>query len=293
MNAQKYTISSAQFGTPKIEKWVMDSFYEPIHFHSEFQITLIQEGRGSLFVSNNVVPYREGDIFLFGKNLPHALKPSIHTKERGVFNCCKAINLFFDQNKIRNSLHTIPEAYRIIKLLDYSAYGIKLPKEQGKYLISYLKALEDKTGLAKFLSFLKFLNEISKNNNIKVLSSKAPPKFLGIDDDPKIRKICNFIKNNHKEAITLNEVANIANMSPTGFCRFFKTKSHKTFLQYLTEVRIASACELLINDDYNIFDCCYGSGFNNLSNFHKHFKKHIGISPLEYRFKINNKAVNC
>ncbi|MFB9054797.1 AraC family transcriptional regulator [Formosa undariae] len=293
MNAHQYNIPMAQFGTPIVEKWVMDSFYEPMHFHSEFQITLIKKGRGSLFVGNKVVPYKEGDLFLFGKNLPHALKPTMDSAESSVFNTCKATTLFFDQNKIEDSLRTIPEASRIVKLLGYAAHGIKIPKSKAKYLNGHVKELTDKSGLDKFLLFLRLLNDISKNNNIKALSSKATPKSMSKKANPKVGDICDFIKKNHKEVITLDMVSDFANMSPTGFCRFFKAKTNKTFSQYLTEVRIGSACELLHNNDYNIFDCCYGSGFNNLSNFHKHFKKHTGMSPLEYRLKINDKLMDC
>ena len=293
MIAQQYTIPLAQFGTPRVEKWVMDSFYEPMHFHNEFQITLIKQGRGSLFVANKVVPYKEGDLFLFGKNLPHALKSIQNIGENHSFNSYKATTLFFDQSKIEDSLRSIPEASKIIKLLKYAEFGIKIPKNKATYLNGYVKDLTDKSGLDKFLSFLKLLNEISKNDNIKVLSSKATPKSISKKENSKLSEICVFIKNNHKEAITLNMVADFANMSPTGFCRFFKAKSRKTFSQYLTEMRIGSACELLHNNDYNIFDCCYGSGFNNLSNFHKHFKKHTKMSPLEYRLKLNDKLGDC
>ncbi|MDO5968724.1 AraC family transcriptional regulator [Flavivirga aquimarina] len=293
MNVQQYNISLPQLSMPKVETWAMDSFYEPIHSHSEFQITLIQKGRGSLFVSDNVVDFKEGDLYFFGSNLPHALKVSDINKKGETLQHCKAINLFFDQNKIKESLRSLPEASRINRLIDYSNYGIKISKKDAKHLTGYVKKLAKMKGLEKFLFFLKFLNAVSKNEKTAVLSLKAIPKPMVGEGDPKVRKIYDFIKANYKEEITLKAISNTANMSPTGFCRFFKAKSGKTFSQYLTEVRIGNACELLHNNDHNIFDCCYGSGFNNLSNFHKHFKKHTGMSPHEYRHKINNKIEIC
>ena len=85
-----------------------------------------------------------------------------------------------------------------------------------------------------------------------------------------------------------NDVAEIASMSPTAFCRFFKTKSNKTFSQYLIEIRIGNACMLLGNENMTVEGACYSSGYNSLSNFHKHFKRMMRVSPTEYRTNILN-----
>ncbi len=59
--------------TIRVECWELDSFFEPIHYHEEFQITQIQEGGGSLFVAESVIEFKKGDVYLFGKNLPHVI----------------------------------------------------------------------------------------------------------------------------------------------------------------------------------------------------------------------------
>ncbi len=287
MNAQPYNVLLPESGTPVVEKWNVNKFYQQIHFHKEFQITMIQEGSGFLFVSDKVVPYEKGDVYFFGRNLPHALK----TNKDSVGNSnsgSKAISLFFDQDKVKESLRNVPEAYRINKLIESSHYGIKVNRDSARYLTDYIEELTTSTGLNKFLLFLKLLNVASRDNNVMILSPKAAPVKIGVDNNPKIAKICAFVKENYRELITLSEIADLAHMSPTGFCRFFKSKTKKTFSQYLAEVRIGSACELLHNENYSISDCGYGSGFNNLSNFHKHFKKYTGMSPMEYRSNINN-----
>lgn len=287
MNAQPYNVLLPESGTPVVEKWNVNKFYQQIHFHKEFQITMIQEGSGFLFVSDKVVPYEKGDVYFFGRNLPHALKAGKDPIEN-LDSRSKAISLFFDQDKIEESLRNVPEAYRINKLIESSHYGIKVNRDGARYLADYIEELTTSTGLNKFLLFLKLLNVASRNNNVMILSPKAAPVKLGVDHNPKIAKICAFVKENYRELITLSEIAELAHMSPTGFCRFFKSKTKKTFSQYLAEVRIGSACELLHNENYSISDCGYGSGFNNLSNFHKHFKKYTGMSPMEYRANIKN-----
>jgi len=287
MNAQPYNVFLPESGTPAVEKWNVNKFYQQIHFHKEFQITMIQEGSGFLFVSDKVVPYEKGDVYFFGGNLPHALKTANDSIE-GNDHKSKAISLFFDQDKIKESLRNVPEAYRINKLIESSHYGIKVNRDCAPYLTDCIQELTTSTGLNKFLLFLKLLNVASRDNNVMILSPKAAPSKIVTENDPKIAKICAFVKGNYRDLITLSQVADLAHMSPTGFCRFFKSKTKKTFSQYLAEVRIGSACELLHNEDYSISDCGYGSGFNNLSNFHKHFKKYTGMSPMEYRSNLIN-----
>lgn len=288
-----HNIDLSQIGTHKVKKQTFGNLYKPIHFHNEFQVTLIKEGRGILYMSDKVVPFRKGDLYFFGKNLPHLFKPSPNGKKDKIFNNYEAITLFFDQNKIKKSLYSLPEAYGINRLIDYSSYGVKIPKKNSNGLDGYLKEIENNTGMDKLLMFLKFLNAASKNDNIIALSSKAAVEFLGAERDPRIRKVCEFVKTNYREEVTLSLIASMVNMSPTGFCRFFKSKSNITFSEYLIEVRIGNVCRLLNEEGSNVSDSCYASGYNSLSNFHKHFKRILGMSPSEYLKNIlKNKKNN-
>ena len=65
-------------------------------------------------------------------------------------------------------------------------------------------------------------------------------------------------------------------MTQTAFCRFFKSKTQKSFVQFLNEIRIGHACKLVLNETYSIADVCYESGFNNFPSFNKFFKTFTG-----------------
>ncbi|SDL49650.1 AraC family transcriptional regulator [Kriegella aquimaris] len=263
--------------------------YDSIRPQSEFQVTLILEGNGSLFVLDKVIPFGQGDLFFFGGNLSNPLLASKIDKANEAFGRSRTVSFFFDERQVKDALKNLPEAYRINKIIECSEYGIKVSKTDHKYLVQQIRRINMALGLKKFLLFLKFIDEVSKNENISVLSTKADLGGKIDKNEPKLRSIFDFIKRNHKETITLEQISEIAHMSPTGFCRFFKTMTQKTFSQYLTEVRIENACELMRNIDYSIADCCYSSGYNNLSNFHRHFKKNTGMSPSQYRTNIKNR----
>lgn len=257
--------------------------------HKVFKVTLILEGKGSLVIFDRVVSYKKGDVFLFGVNSPSVFLNSEKEENEQEFRNPKTISLLCNQDKIENSLENVHEAYRIKKLLEQIDYGIKASKACSKQLGVCLNKINNSKGVKKLLLFLKILHLISKDNGAKYLSSKAFPKRMNIDVNAKITTVYSYIKENYHHKISLEQVAEKANMSPNAFCRFFKDKSKKTFSQYLIEIRIGNACALLYDQDITIENSCYSSGYNSLSNFHKHFKRVIGMSPSEYRIVISDK----
>ncbi|HET7897760.1 MAG TPA: AraC family transcriptional regulator, partial [Flavisolibacter sp.] len=87
----------------------------------------------------------------------------------------------------------------------------------------------------------------------------------------------------YTQEIYLPDVAAMLNMSDASFSRYFKHHTRKTFSDYVTEVRINHACRLLMYSDENINEISYASGFENLSNFYRHFKRITGVVPKDYR----------
>jgi AraC-like DNA-binding protein len=72
-------------------------------------------------------------------------------------------------------------------------------------------------------------------------------------------------------------------MNKAAFCRYFKKITHKTNFQFLNEIRIGNACKLLIEEENkNITDVAFSSGFNNMPNFNRQFKLIKGKSPSSY-----------
>jgi AraC-like DNA-binding protein len=72
-------------------------------------------------------------------------------------------------------------------------------------------------------------------------------------------------------------------MGKHSFCRYFKSKTKKTYVQFLMEVRIGNACRLLVEEDLNVTEVGYSCGYNNISNFYHQFKALMKKNPLEYK----------
>jgi AraC-like DNA-binding protein len=81
----------------------------------------------------------------------------------------------------------------------------------------------------------------------------------------------------------LGDVAAKVNMSESAFSHFFQKVAFRSFTQFLLDVRIGHACRLLLNTDETVSQICFKSGFNNLANFNRLFKKYRLCTPVEYR----------
>ena len=93
------------------------------------------------------------------------------------------------------------------------------------------------------------------------------------------------------ETITLEKVASVAAMTVPAFCAYFKKTTRKTYIEFLTDVRISNACKLLVETDDCINDICYSCGFNTLTNFNRQFHKVKQLTPSIYRKMFRNMAV--
>ena len=134
------------------------------------------------------------------------------------------------------------------------------------------------------MALLELLQRLSAKEHT-VLSSYGFNNVLNEEKVKRMNKVFKYITINYKENISLEDIGGIANMTPQAFCKYFKERTHKTFIEFVNEVRIGHACKLLFEDNYNILQICYESGFNNLSNFNRQCKKGINMAPGEYRKK--------
>ena len=98
-----------------------------------------------------------------------------------------------------------------------------------------------------------------------------------------IKKALSYMKEHAGEKIYVQDIAAQVNMNGQYFCRFFKKMIGKPPIEYLTELRIKNACELLQSTDLPVMEVCLECGFNNLGNFMNAFRKYCGCTPGQYR----------
>lgn len=266
-----------------VEKWNDSNFYRKIHFHEEYQLTHILKGRGKLLIGADSVDFASGDSFLLGKNLPHVFKLGPDGR-KGSTRC---VSVFFDGEVIGGMLADMPQAVAIRDLMAQADVGLRLDEGLAYEISSTVKKLTAPHSFGRLLDFLGLLSQIARASGNQAVNN-ANRADIGYDEHgvKLLNEIFRFIQEHHLGRITLADVAMEFGMNPSAFCRFFKSRTHKTFSQFLIELRVAKACELMRQGALNATETCFTSGFTNLSNFHRQFKSIIGMTPTQYRQRV-------
>jgi AraC-like DNA-binding protein len=121
------------------------------------------------------------------------------------------------------------------------------------------------------------------------ISRKHPEMFISLfsSNENTIYKAKIYIEDNYKENITVEEIANHFFISTSHFVHTFKKITGFSPKQYLMFCRLAYARNQLLNSDENIAFIAIKSGFNDVNNFIRFFKKEVGLLPLQYRKNRN------
>lgn len=101
-----------------------------------------------------------------------------------------------------------------------------------------------------------------------------------------IKRAIDYLREQYNQDFSLHDLAQVANLSPYHFSRVFKHEVGKTPYEFLLDVKLERARDLLKNSRKTITEICYSCGFNNLSHFTMVFKKKMGVSPSHYRREI-------
>jgi AraC-like DNA-binding protein len=262
-------------------------FIVPWHFHSEFELVYIVQSTGKRFVGDVMENYGPGDFVFYGSTLPHFQ----HSDEQYYSgNPDLKVNAFilqfpvdyFSENQLRS-----PEFAGIMKLLSNSSRGLKFPASTKEPVALTLRNMYVEKGFKRYLLLLELLNFLGQSDFLPI-ASPGYANIINKNIEERMVKVYEFSTLHYNRKISLQEVASIAGMNTTSFCRYFRKKAGKTFAEFINELRISYSCKLLRHGNRTIEFVCFEAGFNNLSNFNRQFKAKIEKSPSEYRKFVSN-----
>ena len=267
-----------------VVKDLKDPYFDPNwHFHPEYQLFVVLRGTGTRFVGDHVEPFREGDMVFTGPNLPHLWRSDNVYFEGRKDLYTHGIVIYFHEDFLPDSLLHTEEAIKVRKLLEKANRGMHIVGSTAQCIQQNMLELLQIQGFESVIHLLKILHILSDSREFHLLSSAGYTNSLKEGDTEKMNQVHAYVMKNFKNKISLEEVAAMANMTPTSFSRYFKTHANKNFSSFLSEIRIGYACKLLIEEKMNVAQACYSSGFFTLSNFNKQFREITGKSPVAYR----------
>lgn len=252
------------------------------HYHNDFEISFITEGTGKRIVADSIEEFQPGDLVFIGRNLPHVW---IADKEqRGLSNrTLEMVYLQFSNNIFFPQLLALPEFRQVKHALEMSDRGIHIVGQTLNEVSELMLQLPYLNSFDRMNYFFRMMHIIGQSDSNIHLASEEYLKKRFRTGNKRISVLHDYLMNNYREDIDLAKLASLVNMAEGSLCRFFKMNVGLSIFEYLNQIKVEFACNLLMNKEMSMGDICFDSGFNNLSHFNKQFRKNTGVTPTEYR----------
>jgi AraC family transcriptional regulator, arabinose operon regulatory protein len=154
----------------------------------------------------------------------------------------------------------------------------------GIRLLDYFRQLIDNRVTQRPTSSIKIQSAL-----FEMIAYYIDNAIMNTDDDVqhssinKLVETIRYIDANLDKEMTIHELSQTAHFHPNYFMRFFKTHLGVSPMRYIYDRRLEKAKELLVCRSLSINEVARTTGFNDASHFSTSFKKHVGVSPSEFR----------
>jgi len=245
------------------------------HNHNEIEFVYIKKGTGNCMVGDKIIQYQPDDFFLLGPNVPHLFRSfdNSNEDERYIIQC--------SEKMFEGALFDLDDLRIIKNYLQKLSFGHVIHKNESKQFEKEIHSIYEATPFeAIFLLFL-LMGKLAETEIGEPLSSL--PYMKSVNKNTRTGQILSFILENIAIGLTVDKVADHMHMSKPALCNYFKKATGKRFSEFVNEVRINKACQMLKETDISIAEISYAVGYSNLSYFNRSFQKLKSLSPKQYR----------
>ncbi len=260
---------------------------EPPHIHEFIEIVYIYSGEGIHSVDKCEYSVKKGDMLFINLGQVH----SFHTDSEMYY-----VNICIDPDFLSEQLSDKEDIFDIFSFIMRNELGESVNSICPKVTFSKKDVLVVDNIIEQLLIEFK-LKKNGYKNIIKGYASVLVSKYLreclnrpADRADEYVRDITldiiDYIDEHCFEKITLNDLAAKSFYNPAYFCRVFKKCYGENLKSYIQRKRISYAEDLLASTDMNVTEISETVGYNDKAQFYRNFKKHTGMTPIEYRTHV-------
>ena len=267
-----------------VQEDILPNFYNYMHRHNEFQITLIIKGDGILIAGNDNQPCKPGDIFFIGANQAHFFRSNpTHFNDKGQNNI-HAVHIFINHQHSLSSILDLPELEALKDFIEGNVFALQAQSTYANDVANLILEVRSLEGIDRLIALIKLLKLCVTNaKQWKSFTKKFSNYNLKANEGPRMNDVYQYTHDHYADEISLDKIASIACITPNAFCKYFKKHTRKTYLAFLQEIRIDQACNKIINGDLDsISAVAYSTGFNSIITFNRVFKKVTSMTPKDY-----------
>ena len=249
------------------------------HYHPEIEICYTVKSNGRRFVGNQIDDYQQGDLVLFGTNLPHGFTTETY---------CSQIVIQLMSNFMGDTFFAKPEMRQIHALFERAKQGISFADKTKPKALRLMRRVLAAEGFTKFMHLLELLHLLSETPHYTTICSQTYALEFNETELGRIKIVYDHIMENYTRDVNIKEIADKLNISEAAFYKFIKKQTQKTYTQIINEFRINHAGKLLMNTKRTVGEICHECGFNNVSYFNRKFKQIMQRTPEQFRRQYSN-----
>ena len=244
MSVPSYRLINPQANRSFVFKWETFDLSTRWHYHPELELIYFIKGCTNSVIGDGFGEFGEGDLVLLGANFPHVLQENPQFKREYPTEEPFGLIIQFSEDFLGEPFKKAPEMQPLRNLFQRARRGLQFGQEIGALVKPLLHHMNTQHDTRKLIQLLDVLVSLADSNDFQYLVNQDY-YFDFSKDEERMWRINQYVYANFQEQISIAEAAEIANMSETAFCRYFKTRTLKTFTRFLNEIRIAYACKLL------------------------------------------------
>lgn len=235
-----------------------------VHFHSQIEICIVEDGSVEALINNNTRTLSRGDIAI-------SLRYDSHR--------------YISKDRAHYSVLLMPsdvceKFYAAIQTAQLSGHFI-CRSERSEICLEYLaKIKEDIANDLERMGYLYLILGIIKEE----LLSEATQE---LSDSELLSKILLYVHKNYNKELTLSSIAKVFGYHPGYISSYFKSRLDIGLSSYINVIRLKNAIQLMQTTNYNVTRISLECGFNSTRTFYRAFRNEFGCSPTEYASRLN------
>lgn len=238
-----------------------------LHYHNSYEMFIMINGSTTMLVDDKLVPADKRDIIFLKPNILHKNNGGAKHERYALHFTMNYLNTYFTDTAINSIIQNFDKDK--LTFTSYAFAGIhellnKIEHNEKYayiYIAEIMSIVENKKNIVQ--------EKINRNNST-------------------VNSILEYIHSNYADISGLDDIANEIHITKQYMCQLFKKHTLVTVSDYLNNVRINNACEMLRSSDMNVTETAMQCGYNSPMYFCKIFKKIVHMTPNEYKKHIEN-----
>lgn len=238
-----------------------------LHYHNSYEMFIMINGSTTMLVNDKLVPADKRDIIFLKPNILHKNNGGAIHERYALHFTMNYLNTYFTDTAINSIIQNFDKDKLTFTSSAFAGIHELLNKIEHNEKYTYLYIAEIMSIVENKKNIVQ--EKINRNNSM-------------------VNSILEYIHSNYADISGLDDIANEIHITKQYMCQLFKKHTLVTVSDYLNNVRINNACEMLRSSDMNITETAMQCGYNSPMYFCKVFKKIVHMTPNEYKKHIEN-----